>query len=403
MVINGQYNNTPVAIHRSPRHLVISIGPPEQSEVFSYDLAGRLWSAYVHGRTFRRAMNGQVQARWTAQDGQRRRHWVLNDEANDLITHVCQAVCSLKSWTNKGCFFTPLPREWSEALDRACEFDIRQHQDDAAVFRKIYKPIGILPPDQYMALVVQMTEGCSFNTCTFCNFYKDRPFRIKPPVELTEHIREIKEHLGDGITMRRSVFLADANALVIPMKQLVERVSIVNQQLNTPQNGYLFSFLDAFSGTQKSRADYAALKELGLRRIYIGLESGHNDLLRFLNKPGTAEEALEAVNTMKSSGINVGVIVLIGAGGHVFSEAHIADTASVINQMRLDSGDFLYFSELVTTENLPYTLSADTYGIRPLSPDECQRQTAGIRRHLRFDGKSSSPRISRYDVLDFIY
>jgi hypothetical protein len=77
---------------------------------------------------------------------------------------------------------------------------------DAARFARIYRPVSILPPDQYLALVIQATEGCSYNRCTFCDFYRDRPFRIKSAVELRHTLREVVDFFGEAMGLRGRCF-----------------------------------------------------------------------------------------------------------------------------------------------------------------------------------------------------
>ena len=127
------------------------------------------------------------------------------------------------------------------------------------------------------------------------------------------------------------------------------------------------AFLDAFTGTRKSAEDYRALAERGLKRVYIGLESGHDPLLEFVRKPGHARDAIETVRAIKAAGINVGIIVLIGLGGERFAAGHVADTINVLNQMQLATGDLLYFSDLVEEPGTPYPVLAEQQGIRALT------------------------------------
>ena len=136
--------------------------------------------------------------------------------------------------------------------------------------------------------------------------------------------------------------------------------------------------------------DYQALAERGLKRVYIGLESGHDPLLEFVRKPGRAPDAIETVQTIKAAGIKVGIIVLIGLGGERFAAGHVADTISVLNQMPLDAGDVLYFSDLVEEPGTPYPISAEQQGIRalidrnaPPAQHDSQRSVAGQREDVQ--------------------
>lgn len=159
------------------------------------------------------------------------------------------------------------------------------------------------------------------------------------------------------------------------------------------------AFLDAFTGTRKSVDDYRTLASLGLRRVYIGLESGHDPLLQFVQKPGQAQDAIETVHAIKAAGINVGVIVLIGLGGDRFRDGHTRDTVAVLNQMPLGAGDLIYFSDLVEEAGTPYPAIAAQHEIRALSADERAAQRAAIREGLKLNGA----KVSNYDVREFVY
>ncbi len=181
-----------------------------------------------------------------------------------------------------------LPPEACQLFERALSFDAQRSQADAARYRQVYKPVGILPPDQYMALVLQVTEGCSFNTCTFCTFYKDRPFRIKPLDEFKAHAEAVRDFLGGGLSLRRTIFLGDANALVTPMPRLLKLVEAVHEVYDVEKMGGIFAFLDGFSGEKKTSSDYRLLAERGLKRVYLGMESGNPGLAQISKKTRAA-------------------------------------------------------------------------------------------------------------------
>jgi radical SAM superfamily enzyme YgiQ (UPF0313 family) len=295
-----------------------------------------------------------------------------------------------------------LPESGHAGIERAIAFDDVRSQDEATRFFEIYKPVGILPPDQYMAVVLQATEGCSFNTCTFCDFYKDRPFRIRSVKEFRDHSTAVRDFLGDGLSLRRTIFLGDANALVVPMKRLVPLIEVVHKIYNVEALGGIYAFMDGFSGERKSVEDYTRLREMGLRRVYIGMESGHDPLLRFLNKPSTAQESVAAARAMKQAGVAVGVIILLGAGGHRFAEGHVRDTIRGLNAIPLDSDDIIYFSELVVSEGMAYAQDAFQAQLVPLNAEERTAQSEAIESELQFQGGSRPP-ISRYDIREFVY
>jgi hypothetical protein len=203
--------------------------------------------------------------------------------------------------------------------------------------------------------------------------------------------------------LRRTLFLGDANALVIPQRRLLPLIDVVHDTFDVEALGGIYAFLDGFSGEKKTVSDYAQLAERGLRRAYIGMESGSADLLRFLNKPGTPQDVIAAVDALKRGGVAVGIIVLLGAGGVQYAQEHVRATVAAINAMPLDGDDIVYFSVLFAPEGMPYAREAARAGIVPLSPEACLAQGDQIEAGLRFHSADDTPRISRYDIREFIY
>jgi hypothetical protein len=241
----------------------LTVGFDEQT-VLAYDRAGRLWSAFFRGYTFRRGLDGGVLSKWTTR-GRRERRRLSRSEASLVVYRSSELMHSLA----ESATFDAPPETYQElqsVVERAAHFTPQAARVDAAHYYRVYKPIGILPPDQYLALVLQLTEGCSFNACTFCTFFRDRPFRIKSPDEFRAHIAAVCDYMGASLLLRRGVFLADANALVVPQQKLVPLIEILDERLkeHTPEAKHasplqLFAFLDGFSGRKKSAEDYAEL------------------------------------------------------------------------------------------------------------------------------------------------
>ena len=402
MVLRGQLGAS--AIICSLKDVSLTVAVDEQS-VTAWDRAGRLYSAWSDGTTLRRGLNGHILAKGHEDSApgpallDPTRTDAAVDDAAALARRLLEAVdAGLWRWAE-----SPGPAvlaNLKDALAAAARFTAGAARADAARFAEVYAPIGMLPPDQYLALVLQATEGCSFNTCTFCGLYGER-FRIRGPAEFRDHIARVRRYLGRSIGLRgRSIFLGSANALAVPMAHLVPLVEAVASEFDANARG-IFAFLDAFSGARKDAADYRVLGDLGLRRVYIGLESGHDPLLAFVRKPGTSADAIAAVRAIKDAGLHVGVIVMIGLGGDRFAGAHAADTAAALNAMDLGAGDLIYFSNLVEAPGTPYPRLATDLSIQPLAADEMARQRLAIRDRLAFDGPP--PRMATYDVREFVY
>jgi radical SAM superfamily enzyme YgiQ (UPF0313 family) len=416
MIIQGQWLGTAYTLSLKDSSLAVSIGA---REIIVYDRAGRLYSCNFDDQHHRRSLSGQILQKWSI-DNLRQRRWLAPIEADALIDRAAQRMRELIGALNSPDWNWIMEPDRPEQLieyllivERGAQFDSAAAAWDAARFQKVYNPIGMLPPDQYLALVLEATQGCTFNSCAFCDLYQ-QPFKVKSPIEFERHIAEVRNYLGDSILLRRrSIFLGAANALAVPMARLQPLLEIANTEFsrlplslkgqgnNSEGEIELYAFLDAFTGTHKTIDDYRTLAQLGLRRVYLGLESGHDPLLHLVHKPGQSIDAIETVRMIKAAGINVGVIVMIGLGGDKFSRDHIQDTAATLNAMHLSTGDLLYFSDLVERPHTHYPALAQDHSIRSLTPLELGEQRKSIRHQLYFAG--IPPKISSYDIREFVY
>jgi hypothetical protein len=405
MITTGTWHASQFIINHKSNCLTFSLEKREGTQVVAFDAAGRLWTCMQDGISYRRGLDGKIVAKWIDDLGIRHRRWLDEPEGQSFEASSHNFVRSLLlDWNTPAVTVTTsLSKDTLRQLELIVAFSRDDYQRDVAYYHQVYQPVGILPPDQYMAVVLQATLGCSFNGCTFCDFYRDRPFHIRSVEEFSHHIDQVKEFLGAGMSLRRTVFMGDANALVIPMPKLVPLMEVINRKLNVESLGGIFAFLDGFSGEKKTQKDYGLLKALGLQRVYIGMESGSKDLLRLLNKPGTPQDTLLAVRNMKAAGLPVGIIVLLGAGGMAYQADHIRETAKNLNAMQLDMDDMIYFSQLIEHEGMQYTRDAFDMHLQPLTERECVVQQEEIETRLRFSASGGVPHISRYDIREFVY
>ncbi len=378
--------------------------------VYTLDLSGRLIGVFRQGKNLRRGLDGRVLARWRDEEGIRQRVWLDQETIDQILVEFRTDIEVIAE--------AQPPTPIAVVLCHARYFD---YAIDITQFHQVYKPISILPPDQYQALVLQATEGCSFNTCTFCALYRDRRFYIKTAVDFALHIEQVRDFMGPGILMRRSLFLADANALVIPQDRLLPFFDVIAQAFaimpeQTPANKRsvwlrahpegvtgIYAFVDGLSADRKSVDDFRTLRLRGLRRVYIGLESGNEALLSWLRKPSSAAAMLDAVKQMKAAGLQIGVIVLTGIGGDRYHDAHCTDTATILNAMPLDSSDIIYFSPFRPDPDAPYDEIAAAEGIAPPSPFLMKAQEQAIRAKLTLPPPPVGPKRVPYNLADFVY
>jgi hypothetical protein len=361
---------------------------------FVFDREGRPVSCFLDGGNYRFGLSGEVLLKAAAPHTPKLRRLLSADEGVSLRATARAHVARIAAGVAHA-----LPDELRAWLDLALAWDEERARADRRAFQTIYKPVSIVPPDQYRALVLQMTEGCSWNRCTFCSFYRDRRFRVKSPAALRAHIRQAKAFLGGGLGLRRSVFLGDANALIVPQPRLRELLQVVREELPGQD---LYAFLDIFGAEQKTAAEYAELCAAGVRRIYIGLESGDEAVFDLLNKPGSPQQCVEMVVRIRSAGIQVGVILLAGAGGAGLAERHVAHSLAALAAMGLGAGDLVYISPLIVPDDGEYAARARELGLAPLDPPALDAQLDALRAGARA-ATQGLPRVALYHIEEWLY
>jgi hypothetical protein len=380
-------------------------------EIYAHDHAGRLFAAWLEGRLYRRALDGRIMEKHTDRSGPRpvrHRRFLGPDEAVVLVDAAAaaarEALEALDSGAAEVIWSLPGPADPERArslAEPASRFDSAAAERDRLRFQAAYRPVPILPPDRYRSLVVQVTEGCHWNRCTFCSFYRDRPFRMKSADEFAHHVAAVEAYFGKGLSLRRGIFLGDANALLLGARDLLPRLEMLARRL--PEHAAdVASFIDIFTGHRRDAADLAAVRARGLRRVYLGLESGDDAILAFLDKPQTAAEAVSLAHTARQAGLSVGVIVMAGVGGRAHWRRHVDATLSALEAMRLRAGDLLYVSAFSAPAEGPYAGRARAQGIEALSQDEVEDQVDEL---LAGATRVAGPgvRAARYDIEEFLY
>ena len=389
-----------------------TVASVEDALVSSWDLAGRPYALVREDGTYRRGLDGHLLRKREAVAGSPRLRQRLTAIEGEPVVEVSrsEAALALESLTGERPLDSALQVDGSEdqavaeALRRlrlVVSMDTSALAADAGRFTEVVGRVGILPPDQYLALVLRVTEGCSWNGCTFCSLYEGVPFRPKGPRELEAHITALREYFGESIALRRSVFLGDANALCLEHDELAPLLEVLTSQLGDRP---LYSFVDAWTGRRKSADQWRTYAGHGLQRVYVGLETGDPDLLAWLGKPGAPAGAVDLVESLHEAGVAVGVIVLLGAGGERYADGHTSRTAEILEAMSLREDDLLYFSEFVPEAGLEYGRRAEGKpDLQPLSSEGCAAQRQTILSLLKINDKAAGARTATYDIREFVY
>lgn len=183
------------------------------------------------------------------------------------------------------------------------------------------------PPSEAHSLILPVTNGCSWNHCTFCEMYTQpqKKFRARDEAQVLDEIRRA----GERLIVQR-VFLADGDALVLPTRRLLNILLAIREHL--PEVQRVSSYCLPRNLRKKSVGELKELADAGLQMAYVGCESGDDEVLARVNKGETYESSLSALTKLGEAGISRSVMILNGLGGTTLSEQHADNSARLMNE-----------------------------------------------------------------------
>jgi len=242
----------------------------------------------------------------------------------------------------------------------------------------------IRPPSEAYSLLIRATKNCSWNRCKFCHIYKGQRFELRPVEEVKKDILAA-EAIQDGLKALAwksgyggsveavaaavlqnppneayanialwlyhggtSAFLQDANTLIMRTPDLVEIIKFLKETL--PSITQVTSYARSKTAAKKKPEEMKALHEAGLSRLHIGLESGYDPLLEYMDKGVTAADHIKGGKNIVASGISLCEYVLLGMGGKKMWREHAVETARVLNQI---DPAFIRVRTLTVKEGMP--------------------------------------------------
>ena len=202
------------------------------------------------------------------------------------------------------------------------------------------------PPSEAYSLILQVTLGCSYNCCVFCGMYQTKKFHIKPIETVRQELAMFAEHY------RRvdKVFLADGDALTAPTEYLVAVLDAIDAVI--PQCKRVSCYATHLNIKQKSTAELRLLASKGLKLLYLGVESGDDETLKFIRKGTTAAELITLSHKVKDAGMELSATFILGINGAERDNTqHAIKTGEIISKMyltyaglltlRLEDGSYL--------------------------------------------------------------
>lgn len=184
------------------------------------------------------------------------------------------------------------------------------------------------PPSEAESLILPVTDGCSWNRCTFCEMYTapQKTFCPRDEADVLDSIRLCGEALGSHV---KRVFLADGDAMTLSTRRLTTILEAIRREM--PGVRRISSYCLPRNVRKKSMQELADLKALGLTLVYVGAESGDDDVLARVNKGETFETSRESLDKLGEAGIKRSVMILNGLGGETLSRQHAQDSARLMN------------------------------------------------------------------------
>jgi len=245
----------------------------------------------------------------------------------------------------------------------------------------------IRPPNEAYSLLVRFTRNCSWNQCTFCHIYKGRRFEKRTLDEVRRDIDTIKTIYDDitGLSWKqgfagkiteplaesifssnaynecyksiavwlyfggKNVFIQDANSLAMNPEDFIAALTYLKEKF--PSIDRITSYARSRTIAKRLTVDnLKRMKDAGLTRLHIGLESGNNFLLKYMNKGVTKEEHIECGEKVRASGIELSEYIVLGMGGRKWWKEHVQDTSDALN---IINPDFIRFRTLKVTKDMP--------------------------------------------------
>ena len=181
------------------------------------------------------------------------------------------------------------------------------------------------PPSEARSLIFQVTLGCSWNRCLFCASYRTKEFLVRPFEEVEKDVVDISGRYPDA----RKIFLADGDPMASPTDYLVKVLDLMNRRF--PSLERVSTYAGPTNLLAKTPEELGMLKERKLDLLYLGIETGNDELLMRVRKGATAGQIVEGGRRALQAGLRISAFIILGLGGVDGSYRHAKDSARVVN------------------------------------------------------------------------
>jgi len=186
------------------------------------------------------------------------------------------------------------------------------------------------PPSEAKSLIFQVTLGCSFNECSFCDMYRSKEYSERNWEEVKGEIDMMSKMLPDTT----KIFLADGDALNLDTEYMIQIVKYVYEKF--PNLERVSCYAMPMNLLKKTPEELDAMKKAGLNMLYLGIETGSDILLKKVTKGATAKTIIKSCKKAKDAGFTLSCMVILGIGGSKYSSENARETAKVISEVKPD-------------------------------------------------------------------
>lgn len=242
-----------------------------------------------------------------------------------------------------------------------------------------YEGVVYRPPSEANSLIIQLTIGCARNTCTFCSMYMNKKFRVRSLEEVQEDLQMARTYYRD--TKVKRIFLADGDALIVPTKRLLKILEMIRTLF--PEVERISTYGAPRDILVKLQKELEELKAAGLDLIYMGIESGADEILSDIQKGVNAAEMIQAGQSVKAAGIRLSVTLISGLGGKENTVLHATKSAEVVSAI---CPDYVGVLTLMVEPETPMAQKISAKQMIQLSPQEILDELAIFIKNLDSKG-----------------
>ena len=195
------------------------------------------------------------------------------------------------------------------------------------------------PPAEANTFLLQVTAGCTHNACRFCNMYRDKPFHLIDEDILRKNLQEEKRVCDIYGRYHKRTFLMDGDVFSLSADKLEEKLEFIRCYMPSIETFSMYAAVRSIKN--KSDADLERLKDLGVNDLYIGYETGLDDVLAFMNKGSTLADSIEQADRLHAAGIHHRALFMLGVAGKGRGEESALAAADLVNRTKPDMARFI--------------------------------------------------------------